>query len=59
MAAKYFNRGLTVLGVTNESDVSKIERFVESMGSDMDYTVAIDAGGAVSKGAARPGSSGI
>lgn len=42
--------GVNIVGVTTETDVPKIERFVQSMGDKMDYTVALDVRGSVNKG---------
>lgn len=44
---KYAARGVQIIGVSDES-ASTIERFVERMGSRMDFTVAADADGATS-----------
>jgi thiol-disulfide isomerase/thioredoxin len=47
---KYKDKGVTVIGITNEKDLEKVKAFVTKQGDKMDYTVAIDAGRNVSKG---------
>lgn len=59
MAQKFKERGLIILGVTKETDIAKIDKFVETMGDKMNYTVAIDINSAVTTGAVRAGQSGL
>ncbi|ORY38514.1 thioredoxin-like protein [Rhizoclosmatium globosum] len=40
--AHKFGSDVTFVGVTQESDEAKVRAFVENMGAQMDYTVAID-----------------
>lgn len=42
---KYRDRGLVVVGVTNEKDAEKVAEFVKGQGEKMDYAVAQDDGG--------------
>jgi thiol-disulfide isomerase/thioredoxin len=44
VAKKYRDKGLVIIGVTNETDVGKVSDFVEKMGDKMDYVVAQDDG---------------
>ncbi|GAB4818624.1 hypothetical protein N2152v2_005670 [Parachlorella kessleri] len=44
---KYKSRGLRIVGVCTEDDVTRTRRFVEQQGSNMDYTVAVDSRGEV------------
>ncbi|HEO71244.1 MAG TPA: redoxin domain-containing protein [Candidatus Hydrogenedentes bacterium] len=39
---EYAGQGVTLIGITNETDSKKVRGFVEDMGDQMDYTVAID-----------------
>ena len=41
LQAKYKDRGVTIIGVSSETE-AKVRPFVQSMGSKMDYTVAVD-----------------
>lgn len=43
LQAKYADKGVTVIGITNETDTAKVKAFIEKQGDDMAYTVAIDA----------------
>lgn len=47
---KYKDKGVTVIGITNEKDLEKVKAFVTEQGDKMDYTVAIEDGGNISKG---------
>lgn len=40
---------MQIVGVTTETDKAMVKKFVQKMGSKMDYTVAIDMNGQVSK----------
>lgn len=42
---KFRDKNVLVVGITEEADVKKIEKFVAGMGHSMDYAVAVDAGG--------------
>lgn len=42
LQAKYADKGVTVIGITNESDLNKVKGFVEKQGDKMAYTVAMD-----------------
>lgn len=44
---KYAAQGVQIIGISDESEET-VEKFVESMGSRMDFTVAVDAAGATS-----------
>jgi thiol-disulfide isomerase/thioredoxin len=46
---KYKDRNLVIVGISTEK-VSVVKPFVEQKGSEMDYTVAVDTTGAVSRG---------
>jgi len=46
---KYKDRGVVVIGVSNE-EPAKVTPFVETMGTQMDYHVAVDTAGAVVAG---------
>jgi len=47
---KYKDKGVTVIGITNEKDIEKVKTFVTEQGDKMDYTVAVDAERKVSEG---------
>ncbi|KAJ9511515.1 hypothetical protein QJQ45_029822 [Haematococcus lacustris] len=49
----YRERGVTVLGISTENNVQKVRQFVDSKGSTMDYTVAVDLGGEATEGLLR------
>jgi thiol-disulfide isomerase/thioredoxin len=51
MAGHFENKDVTFIGVSidNEDTRDKVEPFVKKMGKKMEYTVALDAGGATSK----------
>lgn len=51
VAGKFNERGLTIFGIIEEADIAKISKFVEDMGDNMDYTVAIDLNMAVNQSA--------
>ncbi|MCD6175961.1 MAG: TlpA family protein disulfide reductase [Planctomycetes bacterium] len=42
---KYKDKGVTVIGITNETDLGEVKKFVAEQGNKMDYTVAIDKSG--------------
>ena len=46
---QFKDKGVTVIGVSNES-VDTVKPFVEKMGEEMNYTVAVDAEGKIGKG---------
>jgi len=47
---KYKDKGVTIIGITNENDIDKVKAFVSDQGEKMDYTVAVDADRKVSDG---------
>lgn len=47
---KFKDKGVTVLGISNEKDLEKIKAFVTEQGEKMDYTVAMDGERKVSSG---------
>ncbi len=46
---QYKDSKVTIIGITNEKDAKKIEKFVADQGDEMDYVVAIDADRSVGK----------
>ncbi|MEN8126626.1 MAG: TlpA disulfide reductase family protein [Planctomycetota bacterium] len=40
---KYKDKGVTVIGISDEDDLEKVKAFVTKQGEAMDYTVAVDA----------------
>jgi len=42
LQAKYADQGVTVIGITNETDAAKVKAFVAEQGEKMAYTVAMD-----------------
>lgn len=46
---KYKDKGVTIVGISTESDREEVKKFVADWGAKMDYTVAIDADRSVSK----------
>ena len=46
---KYKDKGVTIVGISTESDSEKVKKFVADWDAKMDYTVAIDADRSVSK----------
>jgi thiol-disulfide isomerase/thioredoxin len=46
---QYRDKGVTVIGISNES-VATVKSFTKKMGEKMEYTVAVDGSGEVSKG---------
>ena len=48
MQAKYKDKGLVVIGISNE-ETSKVKEFVKTMGDKMEYTVAVDKNDATTK----------
>lgn len=46
---KYKDKGVTIVGISSESDREEVKKFVTDWGARMDYTVAIDANRSVSK----------
>jgi thiol-disulfide isomerase/thioredoxin len=50
LAKKFRDRGVVVVGVTNETDADKVATFVKGQGDDMDYVVAQDDGQKTSEG---------
>ena len=47
---QYKDKGVTVVGITNEEDVEAVKSFVTAQGDAMDYTVAVDTVGDTIKG---------
>lgn len=47
---QYKDKGVTVIGITNEKDLDKIKNYVTKQGEKMDYTVAVDPKRKISKG---------
>lgn len=45
---KYKDKGVTIVGISNETDSEKVKKFVADWDTKMDYTVAIDADRSVS-----------
>ncbi|NLH15121.1 MAG: redoxin domain-containing protein [Phycisphaerae bacterium] len=52
IAAKYRDRGVIVIGVSNESE-RVVKPFVDQQGDQMDYVVAVDSSGTVGDGYMR------
>jgi thiol-disulfide isomerase/thioredoxin len=50
LAKKFRDRGVVIVGVTNETDADKVAEFVKAQGDDMDYVVAQDDGQKTSDG---------
>ncbi|KAG2443176.1 hypothetical protein HYH02_009253 [Chlamydomonas schloesseri] len=50
----YKDKHVYVVGVTSEQNVATVKKFVEGMGSKMDYTVAVDSSGEVQEGLMMP-----
>jgi len=42
LAQKYGKHGAVFIGITNETDLSKLNKFISSMGNKMTYRVAMD-----------------
>ncbi|KAG2443510.1 hypothetical protein HXX76_001863 [Chlamydomonas incerta] len=51
---KYKDKQVYVIGVTSEQNVQTVKKFVEGMGSKMDYAVAVDTSGEVQEGLMMP-----
>ncbi|KAG2178889.1 hypothetical protein INT43_001735 [Umbelopsis isabellina] len=49
LAQQYKEQNVIVIGITNEQDGEKVKQFVNSQGSSMEYTVAIDRKGAANR----------
>ncbi|GIM11718.1 hypothetical protein Vretimale_15151, partial [Volvox reticuliferus] len=47
---KYLNKHVYIVGISSEQNLQVVKKFVDSMGSQMDYTVAMDTGGEVEEG---------
>ena len=47
---QFKDKGVTVIGVTNEEDIEAVKSFVTAQGEKMNYTVAVDTGNKVAKG---------
>jgi hypothetical protein len=44
---KYKSQNVEFIGITNEENMQTVKKFVDSMGANMDYAVAVDVEGEV------------
>ncbi|KXZ47362.1 hypothetical protein GPECTOR_36g84 [Gonium pectorale] len=51
---KYKDKHVYIVGVSSESNVQVVKKFVDGMGSQMEYTVAVDTAGEVQEGLMMP-----
>ncbi|GLC73392.1 hypothetical protein PLESTF_001370400 [Pleodorina starrii] len=51
---KYKDKHVYIVGISSEQNVQVVKKFVDGMGSQMDYTVAVDTGGEVQEGLMMP-----
>jgi len=47
---QFKDKGVTVIGISNEADIEKVKSFVTEQGEKMNYTVAVDTEGKVGNG---------
>ncbi|PNH11046.1 Thiol-disulfide oxidoreductase ResA [Tetrabaena socialis] len=47
LQAKYKDKEVYIIGISSETNVQVVKKFVDGMGSQMDYTVALDTSGEV------------
>eukprot|EP01116_Phalansterium_solitarium_P022729 TRINITY_DN761_c0_g1_i1.p2 TRINITY_DN761_c0_g1~~TRINITY_DN761_c0_g1_i1.p2 ORF type:complete len:205 (+),score=77.71 TRINITY_DN761_c0_g1_i1:86-700(+) len=57
--SKYKDKDVVVIGITQEHDAAKVKKFVDGMGAQMDYHVAVDTDGSASQLMATYNVSGI
>ena len=47
---QFKEKGVTIIGISNEKDLEKVKKYVAKQGGKMDYTVAVDAEHKISNG---------